>query len=250
MPNKLDLEIYRFCNNDISDYYYGISLLMKVCRNKTLVNFLNRSETDNNKKKLIYELDKYLTTINYEPKEEEQKESTYPLQTETCIVGTGVQNSTPYEQKINREKLDDINIKCHNSDIPYVTDNLLLIISNIKVERNKLYAERASYHGELHGAKTNEDRYNLAKLIIPIQKKIDTFNLKISEILKSGKLPINDIVSNLTTKEYKRVNNLKIYINRYKNKQKKSNNLIEKESFEKKITDFKNELNQILNADE
>ena len=248
MISNLNTDIFNFIETGAFDYHYGLSLLSKVCKNRTLVNSLQIKESSSNQNKLLYELDKYLISQNYET--EEKQEETNTLSTKTSELRTVSKSTTPNKQEVNRKEWGNSISKSNSIDRSHITHNLLLVIEQLKTDRNKLYAERASYHGQLHGANLKDTRFDLAKLIIPIQKKIDGYNNKIEEIQKTGKLPINGDGSSLTVKEHKRLVNLKIYIRRYNNKAKKATDLLDKEKHLSKVKLFETELNEILSLNE
>lgn len=251
MINDLDYSISIFLETNSSDYYYGLSLVSQVCRNKTLLSNLRRKQSQVNHDKLLYELNKYLISINYEQKESEITEQyknnqNFNDKSQNSEFGAGVESEPGTSKEAISEKRNDFNTKRYLSNSSHINNTLFSRVKAIEIERNKLYGLRDSYHGQLHGKTTKKERFELAKSIIELGPKIDKLNSRLKTIYAEGKLEEVDVKSTLSVKANDNLKNYKIYVARYKNKASKAKTIEKKHHFEAKSDEYQLKINKIL----
>lgn len=247
LPTKISL----FLDSGLQDYDFGMSLLRKVCKNKSLINSLSIKENQSNYQKLNYELNKYLNSISYEiileteitrrPGEKDASLSTEASQYDTSHEG----DQQPIKTGAGSVLSTDTNQHSSNGDHD-ISSDLLLKVESIKLERNKLYGQRDYYHPQLLIVKTVEGRLEIAQKVLSFQPKIDLFNIEIAEILKTGKLPVLTAEKALSMKDYKRLKLVETYLTRYQRKIKNSTKIEDTLKAETQLERYKTEKEQIL----
>jgi len=243
--NTLATDIHNFITTGAVNYYYGVGLLDQVCKNRSLLMSLRRKISDFNIEKLKYELEKYLTSINYVQESKELQENA--VVQKTIDVGAKRESFSKHEQTATVSKPQMDGLDRHTNISSHLINSVQSRISEWTTARNSLYALRDSYHGELHAAQTDERRYELACLIQPIQGQVDEYNRKIKEIKQTNTLPENEVKNELTAKQFARLQHVKIYINRYKVKANKANTVEKREHYTAKMESFITEKQEILN---
>lgn len=212
-------------------YMEGCSVFLSITNNKNFALRLMREENEVNEQTLRYELTKYLQSQpNYwdsvvagvpywkfiapssEPHQPEQPKSFLNI-TQPYTPGTFVEDQE-HDQSV------------HHS---------------ILKERNALMRERGHFHGQLHNAKTVEERYEIACKLMSLQRSIDSLNLDL-ENLKGGAIPVRFLQKTLSADQYKRIENVKRYINRYKQRLNEATTQAEQQKLRAKLLKFENEL--------
>lgn len=121
-------------------------------------------------------------------------------------------------------------------------------INSIRVEFDsewkQAYRQRGHLHGRLHEAVSDEVRYEIAKELMSIQKKINELNLLKAEFDK-GIIPQKFLTEKLSAQTYTRIQRLRFYIQR---EEKKLLSCKDSESIkiQSRIENFKKELNSLL----
>jgi len=235
-------------NNQIStwldspeDYHYGISLLAKTSKKKHLLSMLQRKESDKNRSKLVYELQKHLKSQNYgrvqthkETQKETSQNTTIPKRQQPDRRGT--HSSQPVQgtiQALNNSAGHKhlIGDNQHSVDVGGVAQELTQ-------KRNALYAKRAHYHGQLHIAPTKPKRFKLAKSIMEIQPIIDKYNMQLKFINENGKLPqeLSGLV--VDAKTQRRITTLNSYLSRYRKKIEESKTVAERDKYQELLDNY------------
>lgn len=228
-----------------SPYSYGVELLIEVNGPTRMNQMLLFKPTDRNLKKVVYELEKILLAngviyIDYE-ESEENNEVSKPKRVESHAE---LQSSTQSVEEEPEVELPTPIITSNNIASPVPA---LDVLTRIKSELKRYFKERGHYHGLLHAAEDDDSRYDAAKKIMRLQSKIDAAYLDIDRI-EAGNIPQNQIMKELTAEDYKRIQNLKTYIARYKRKLSSATDPGSISSFNKKLEDYQKELNTYYNA--
>jgi len=214
-------KIKQWINGDLT-YKEAVSIFLELSTNKHLSRILFASENKYNREKLTSELKKILSSY-------EQKQNA--LQSRPSVIDSVSKNiSTSSQENINQNVLDSV----RTSNYPRSNDHTS-IFNSIVEKRKEAYRKRGHYHGQLHNAKSDQERFALAKEIYLIQKDLIEINESYHQAL-NGNIPISHTKQiNADVEKVLKIQNLKIYVNRY-------NNLISKTKDQKKIENYKKTL--------
>lgn len=245
-------KIYEYLKENAPDYDLGISYLRKTCKNQALIKTLSMKENTFNRDKLMYELNKYLKIVKYEPekaaKRTEGKDQANEIQAGAVQPGTGNEN---YQQPIK----DGADTPVHHhdrsgsgADYSDYPDQLVDTINALVKKRNELYGIRDHLHAQLTTVDSEEKRYELAQKIHNCQPKIDQFNRQIATIKENGIVPQKVAEKQLSVDDYKRLKTVKTYISKYKGKINNAKTSAEKIRFEAHLKKYLKEEKSILNG--
>lgn len=223
-------------NGDI-DYYDGVSIFLRYSENRILTRNLMSRKNKANEDKLIYELKKL---------QQNEKSNTAKLSATQSNIGANAQNFIkPTSEKLNEATLDR-NFPVNN---PRFTDTnvsvSLGLTQSLEQTRKLYYRERGHYHGMLHNAKTDEERFELASKIIATQDKIDKSNSELNQ-LKEGEIPTAYLKENKSAEDYMKVRNYKMYIARYEKQLLEASTVAAKTKLETKISEYKTKLEELI----
>lgn len=232
MQQKIE-KIKQFINGDLS-YKEAVSIFLELSPNKHLCRVLFSSENKYNREKLKTEIKLIIT--NYE-------KSTNALQSRPSKPNPSITNIIESSQKNTYKNVLD-NRSTVNNTSPNVH---LSIFDSICEKRKDAYRKRGHYHGQLHSAKSNQERFELAKQIYLIQKDLIEINEDYHQAL-NGNIPIKHTQkTNKDVEKVLRIQNLKIYVNRYTNKISKTNDPAQKEKYNQILKKYNDEIKKLLN---
>lgn len=221
---NLDQEIKNWLEAEEKDFYQGISLLQKVCRNKVLVMNLGKKETPKNLDKINYELSVYLK-VSYQPvtsKIEEQPKIEEPIETKP-IEETG------------------FDIK----DLPNQVQKLFVQKRGFYLERNRLSQQvQEETKGQTVVSKAVQEK---VKSILEIDELIKAVDSKVEYYWKHGALPVDaeqqiDEEQKKVTLEQvrKQIKNQNTYVTKARQRfEKYPDNLRYAEDLQKKLYELK-----------
>lgn len=221
---NLDQEIKNWLEAEDKDFYLGLSLLQKVCRNKVLVMNLGKKQTPKNLDKINYELSVYLKVL-YQPvllaKTEEPKK-TEPVQ------------SKPIEET-------EFDVKA----LPDQVQKLFTQKRGLYLERNKLSQQvQDESKGQSVVSKSVQEK---VKSILEIDELIKSVDSKVEYYWKHGALPVDaeqpiDEEQKKVTLEQirKQIKNQNTYVTKARQRfQKNPENLRYAEELQKKLYELK-----------
>ena len=221
---NLDQQIKNWLEAEEKDFYQGISLLQKVCRNKVLVMNLGKKETPKNLDKINYELSVYLNVI-YQPvtsKIEEQPKIEEPIETKP-IEETG------------------FDIK----DLPNQVQKLFVQKRGFYLERNRLSQQvQEETKGQTVVSKAVQEK---VKSILEIDELIKAVDSKVEYYWKHGALPldaeqqIDEEQKKITLEQIrKQIKNQNTYVTKARQRfDKNPENLRYAEDLQKKLYELK-----------
>lgn len=226
-----------FLNGELS-YSVGVSIFLQCSTNKALQRFFLLPESPQRFEKLKYELQKI--TKQYE----ESTQTTVSNRERKDEPGAVNENSSSSSKRPANQDLQE---RISSDRYSYNSDNCSSsgISALIEQEQKNSYRKRGYLHGQLHNAKTNEERYELALEIITIQKRIDKLNQDRNSVL-AGTIPGEYMRKDKTASDYLRIRNLKLYISRTNKQLESCESISQKQKLEKKLIEFQTELNSYL----
>jgi hypothetical protein len=197
-----------------------------------------------NRKKLSYELQKIYTANG--SKEKEQYSS---VRISEHVTSQRSENKQlPTKENDHQTSGDHFHSGSYSgsSVIHSVSsDELIGIKESILRSRKESYRLRGHLHGKLHLAYTDEERYQLANQIMELQPKIDQLNKDLKDV-NSGTIPNEYIKTELSAADYIRIQNLKLYISRYKKKIEKAISIEQRNRYIKHLEAHEKELSKLL----
>ena len=163
-----------------NDYELGVYLYGKFARNRHMLARFTRSETKYNREKVIYLLSKYLKSEGYERKEQIKHERPETRANEATRNQTSSKplrnpNRSNHATKVCKDS-DDHDHYILNNDRDSDLDASQDLIDTISRKRDELahkYKNRSFWHSKLEMARSNTERFELAKSIIEIQPEIE-----------------------------------------------------------------------------
>ena len=165
---NLDQEIKNWLEAEEKDFYLGLSLLQKVCRNKVLVMNLGKKETVKNLDKINYELSGYLKVL-YQP-----------------VILKPVEKpkkQDPIETKLIEETEFDVKA------LPDQVQKLFIQKRGFYLERNKLSQQvQDETKGQTVVSKSVQEK---VKSILEIDELIKAVDSKVEYYWKHGALPLD-----------------------------------------------------------
>lgn len=221
---NLDAEIKNWLETEDKDFYLGLSLLQKVCRNKVLVMNLGKKQTPKNLDKINYELSVYLKVL-YQPvplKQPEQTKKTEPVKTK------------PIEET-------EFDVKA----LPDQVQKLFTQKRGLYLERNKLSQQvQDESKGQTVVSKSVQEK---VKSILEIDELIKSVDSKVEYYWKHGALPvdaaqpINEEQKKVTLEQIrKQIKNQNTYVTKARQRfEKHPENLRYAEDLQKKLYELK-----------
>jgi hypothetical protein len=221
---NLDAEIKNWLEAEDKDFYLGLSLLQKVCRNKVLVMNLGKKETPKNLDKINYELSVYLKVL-YQPvtlNQPEQAKKTEPVKTK------------PIEET-------EFDVKA----LPDQVQKLFTQKRGLYLERNKLSQQvQDETKGQTVVSKSVQEK---VKSILEIDELIKAVDSKVEYYWKHGALPvdaaqpINEEQKKVTLEQIrKQIKNQNTYVTKARQRfEKHPENLRYAEDLQKKLYELK-----------
>ena len=241
MDNAVNDQIYDWLDEKLN-YSVGVSLFSQVCKNRSLLNTLLRSQTKYNSDKLVYELDKYLKSIDYAKQPTKKAQTSRSIQkqsNDTRTVSKSV--NSPIKKGA---KLDDsvVHIPNPSGDSSFLSGPVRLKRDQLLKDRNDCYAKRDFFHAQLSVVPTPDGRLSLAINIEDLRLQIDQFNDQISKMEDKNTIPLELQDKNVWFKLQKQITNVKSYINRYKNKEKEAKTIKERDKSTKYLDKYEKRL--------
>lgn len=116
--------------------------------------------------------------------------------------------------------------------------------SKLQKQRKELYRQRGHYHAQLHTARTDDERHQLAIKVMDAQDQINKLNRDI-KLIEAGSIPSKYLKKDKTADEFVRIKNLKMYISRFEKKIESCTSLLEKTKAEAILIKHKAELKSL-----
>ena len=206
------------------DFYLGLSLLQKVCRNKVLVMNLGKKQTPNNLQKIHYELGKYLN-IDYKP-------INLPEVIEVAAA-------KPIATKPIQETEYDI------KSLPDPVQKLFIQKRGYYLERNKLSQQvQDETKGQTVIPKSVQELVvsilELDEMIKAVDSKVEYY-WRYGTLPVDGKTPVDDQQKKITLEDIrKKIKNQNTYVTKARQRfEKNPENLRYAEELQKKIYELK-----------
>lgn len=227
----------KFLNGELS-YQVGVSVFLECSNNKALKRFFLLPENQQRSEKLKYELQKI--TKQYE----ESTQTTVPNRERKDEHRTSSESNVTSNK---RQSNQDIQERPISDRYSYSSDSnsRFGISSLIEKEQKNCYRKRGHLHGQLHAAKTDAERYELALDIMNIQKRIDKLNQDRNSV-NNGSIPGEYMRKDRTASEFQRIRNLKHYVSRIQKQLPECSSIIQKKKLEAKLSAYQTELNSYL----
>jgi hypothetical protein len=210
-------------------YEYGCSLFFSIASNRLLAGRLMASDSEPNRETLNYELTKYLhSQPNYwERYVSGEFDSSSPADPEPAHI----EDKNPVFQFKDWISSPQTN--------PPKTD----IRSKVFFAWKDLYRDRGHLHGRLHQAGTDQDRLEIQKQMIIIQKQIQGFSSDLI-LIDQGEIPSKYLQSTTTVENFKNRETINRNIRRNLQKLNSTTDpeLIKK--YQEKIEEYKKQLSQ------
>jgi hypothetical protein len=217
-------EIKEWINSIEKDFYLGLSLLQKVCRNRVLVMNLGKKETPNNLEKIYYELGKYLN-LDYKPINPPEAVEMAPAK--------------PIDTKPIEET--DYDIK----SLPDPVQKLFIQKRGFYLERNKLSQQvQDETKGQTVIPKSVQELVvsilELDEMIKAIDSKVEYY-WRYGALPVDGKTPVDDQQKKITLEDIrKKIKNQNTYVTKARQRfEKNPENLRYAEELQKKIYELK-----------
>lgn len=206
-------------------YEYGCSLFLSVTNNKVLAARLMMSNSLSNQETLKYELTKYLHS--------------QPNYWESYISGDFDTELIPEDSSNGRGLNTDFGF--HDFITPPDEPQNNDIRTRILEARKELYRDRGHLHGRLHQAETDEQRYEIQKMMVTVQGKINQFNTDLDKIA-IGETPEKYLQATTTVDDYKTRANYQKYIRRYTQKLTETTDTNQIRKYQSKIDEYNKKL--------
>jgi hypothetical protein len=126
----------------------------------------------------------------------------------------------------------------------YHSNSAPVLLGNIGVVRKQAYNQRGHFHGMLHAAKTNEERYAYACEIMSLQKRIDTLNEDLRK-MQQNKLPTKAALQYMTAEQYKHYTALIDSLRRYNKLKREAKTDAEREKYALLVMKKESELEKL-----
>ena len=220
---NLDKQIKDWLEAEAKDFYLGLALLQKVCRNKVLVMNLGKKETPRNLDKINYELATYLKA-EYKP---------------VVIVEAKPEAIKPVEFKAIEETEFDF------KSLPDPVKKLFIQKRSLYLERNKLSQQvQDETKGQTVIPKSVQE---MVKAILEIDELIKAADSKVEYYWKHGALPVeggtpvDDQQKKISLEEIKKkIKNQNTYVTKARQRfEKNPENLRYAEDLQKKLYELK-----------
>jgi hypothetical protein len=221
---KIEEQIKDWMDSIEKDFYLGLSLLQKVCRNKVLVMNLGKKQTPNNLEKIHYELGKYLN-IDYKP-------INLPEVIEVAAA-------KPIATKPIQETEYDI------KSLPDSVQKLFIQKRGFYLERNKLSQQvQDETKGQTVIPKSVQELVvsilELDEMIKAVDSKVEYY-WRYGALPVDGKTPVDDQQKKITLEDIrKKIKNQNTYVTKARQRfEKNPENLRYAEELQKKIYELK-----------
>ena len=220
----IEKQIKEWMDSIEKDFYLGLSLLQKVCRNKVLVMNLGKKQTPNNLEKIHYELGKYLN-IDYKP-----------INLPDLIE---VAPAKPIATKPIQETEYDI------KSLPDPVQKLFIQKRGYYLERNKLSQQvQDETKGQTVIPKSVQELVvsilELDEMIKAVDSKVEYY-WRYGALPVDGKTPVDDQQKKITLEDIrKKIKNQNTYVTKARQRfEKNPENLRYAEELQKKIYELK-----------
>jgi hypothetical protein len=220
----IEKQIKEWMDSIEKDFYLGLSLLQKVCRNKVLVMNLGKKQTPNNLQKIHYELGKYLN-IDYKP-------INLPEVIEVAAA-------KPIATKPIQETEYDI------KSLPDPVQKLFIQKRGYYLERNKLSQQvQDETKGQTVIPKSVQELVvsilELDEMIKAVDSKVEYY-WRYGTLPVDGKTPVDDQQKKITLEDIrKKIKNQNTYVTKARQRfEKNPENLRYAEELQKKIYELK-----------
>lgn len=202
------VELEQFLLNPF-DYERGVELFKKHVNNPFLLKIIEKGESSATRN--------YIETAL---RDVIRKSDEHKIKT-SSQANTKKRNETLYRANVKGLQRNDqgngAEVITHLSGLhssPNHSNSAPVLLGNIGVVRKQAYNQRGHFHGMLHAAKTNEERYAYASEIMSLQKRIDTLNEDLRK-MQQNKLPTKTALQYMTAEQYKHYNALIDSLRRY-----------------------------------
>jgi len=205
---------------DQGDYSVGIALLSQVCKKRALINTLLVSQSNFNKNKIIYELEKHLKSASYGKQQKKRQKSreirSGSIPRKENDAGAGDESINQPREESSGVVHSDVYIPGVSGDNSPLSGLVLRKLDEIKRQRNDCYAQRDHLHPKLSIVESNTERFELAGQIRSLTDEITTYNQQMSELEANNSIPLALQDRNIWFELEKKLQNTKKYITKYK----------------------------------
>lgn len=221
---NLDKQIRNWLESEVKDFYQGLSLLQKVCRNKVLVMNLGKKETPRNLDKINYELASYLKA-EYKP------------------VSVVEQSKLEAEKPIEFKPIEETEFDLKSLPDP---------VQKLFIQKRSLYLERNKLSQQVQDATKGQtviptSVQEMVKSILEIDELIKTADSKVEYYWKHGALPVeggkpvDEHQKKISLEEIKKkIKNQNTYVTKARQRfEKNPENLRYAEDLQKKLYELK-----------
>lgn len=177
-PNQVNKRISEFLKGN-SSYFDGVALFSQLSRNQSLMRTLGKGDTERNRELLAYQLGKF-----YDDTLEEE------------------------EEEVFFEEIREESIKPSIEKISHIQ-------SGFSEDIKTLYRTRGHLHGQLHNARSNQERLELMRQLDKVQTAIDANHENVVK-LENGIIDKKMMDLSHTADEKREMRNLRQNINRLK----------------------------------
>jgi hypothetical protein len=234
MNQNQQQQMGKYLNGELS-YTVGVSVFLQLSTNPNLNRYFLLPHSPEREDKLKYELQKI--TKQYEEQESIQGNTSNDEHTSAEICAFPPEQTVQIFKNTDRYTIDDSS----NTDSSVRSG----LISQLEQEQKNCYRKRGHLHGQLHAAKTDQERYELALDIINLQKRIDKLNQDRNSV-NNGSIPGEYMRKDRTASEFQRIRNLKHYISRIQKQLSECSSINQKNKLEAKLSAYQKELNSFL----
>lgn len=224
----------KFLNGELS-YNVGVSVFLQLSRNTNLKRLFllpHSEEREVQLRKQLHEITKQHENKHQEP-----------------ITHSSHDDQASERLRIANEPQELHNIKENHSRTDRYSyhpsgTHVSGLDSKLQQQRKELYRMRGHYHGQLHKARTDEERHQLAIKIMDTQDQINKVNRDLRAI-EAGNVPSKYLKQDKTADEFVRIKNLKMYISRFEKRLETCTTVAEKEKINSILTKHKEELKRL-----
>ncbi len=246
MNQSILSSIYIFLSNGGNDYDFGLSLYAQVDHKKALLRNLQSKSSEYNKRKLVYELDKYLNSVNYIHEATTKTQASKP-EPKTAHINAIHEDSRKHSKENDLLVHNRRNNPVHSVDRTDFSDHLHLTLQELTAERNLLYKQRDHLHPQLVLVDSDQKRFEIAREIQAVQPAVDRLNNKIKQIKATGVIDEETAINQMSAVDYKTLQKYRSYIRRYKRLVKSSTTSAETTKYQNHLEHYQALEKQLLN---
>lgn len=225
----------KFLNGELS-YNVGVSVFLQLSRNSNLKRLFLLPHSEEREIQLRKQLHEITKQYEAEQQYTKSKSSNDDKASERLRIANESQEFHNIEK--NNSRSDRHSYLSNDTPVPGLD-------SKLQKQRKDLYRKRGYYHAQLHNARTDSERHQLAISVMDTQDEINKLN-KDLKLIEAGSIPSKYLKKDKTADEFVRIKNLKMYISRFEKKIEKCTSLSEKNKLESLLAKHKAELKSLI----